>query len=74
MGNSKEIQNTDFNTVETVEYNQWIQLFNQVSSIQTALKDNPNAKGLKQARFAAYNVLADIQILADSLKHQPQHA
>ena len=74
MDNSKEIQNTDFNTIETVEYHQWIRLFNEVCSIQTALKENPNAKGLRQARYAAYNVLADIQMLTDALENQPQYA
>lgn len=73
MDKIKTIKNTDFNTGETVEYYQWVRLFEEVCSIQSALKENPNAKGLKQARSAAYNVLADIQMLADALEHQPQY-
>ena len=73
MDITKDIKNTDFNTVETIEYHQWVHLLEEVCSIQTALKENPNAKGLKQARSAAYNVLADIQMLVDALEHQPRY-
>ena len=73
MDENKDIKNTDFNTIETVEYHQWVRLFEEVCSIQSALKENQNAKGLKLARSAAYNVLADIQMLVDALEHQPRY-
>jgi len=63
-------QQIDLNTTETVEYQKWLQILEGICSIQSALKDNPNAKGLKQARSKAYNVLADIQMLMDSLDNQ----
>jgi len=74
MDKNKDIKSTDFNTGETVEYQQWVRLFEQICLIQTALRENPNARGLKQARSAAYNVLADIQMLSDALERQPQYA
>ena len=64
----------DLNTVETEEYQQWLNVLKGVCAIQTALKENPNSKGLKQARSAAYNVLADIQMLTEALEDQKQHA
>jgi hypothetical protein len=73
MDKNKDIKNTDFNTIETVEYHQWVRLLEEVCLIQLALKENQNTEGLKQARSAAYNVLADIQMLVDALEHKPQY-
>ena len=73
MNNSKSARAIDLSTVETAEYQQWIRLLEGVCSIQSALKEHPNVKGLKQARAKAYNVLADIQVLVDSLEDQPRY-
>ncbi len=55
----------DLNTVDTREYRRWLALLSEISSIQDALKKNPNQEGLKLARSHAYNLLADIQSLLD---------
>lgn len=60
----------DLNTLETAEYHGWIRLLEEICAIQTALKINPNVKGLKLARSSAYNALADIQILMDLIENQ----
>jgi hypothetical protein len=67
--NSKQ-KEINLNSVETAEYHNWIRMLEEVCAIQTALKENPNVKGLKQARSSAYNLLADIQVLMDSIEAQ----
>ena len=67
--NSKQ-KEINLNSVETAEYHNWIRMPEEVCAIQTALKENPNAKGLKQARSSAYNLLAYIHVLMDSIEAQ----
>ncbi len=74
MGNNKMRIQTDLNTVEVTEYQQWINLLEGVCLMHVILKEHPNAKGLRQARSAAYNVLADIQMLVDSIEDQVRYA
>ena len=74
MNNRKTGKEINLNTVETAEYQNWIHLLEGICVIQTALKENPNMKGLKQARSSAYNVLADIQMLMDSIEEQSSYA
>lgn len=68
--NNKEPGMMGLNTVQANEYQHWMLLLNGVCSIQEILKLHPNVQGLDQARSVAYNVLADIQILMDSLHKQ----
>jgi hypothetical protein len=63
-------QQINLNTDESAEYDQWIHLLKEICAIQEALKQHPNSKGLKQARSRAYNVLANIQILLDSIENK----
>jgi len=53
----------DLNTKDTEEYAQWLALIKEIQAIQDALKNEPNARGLKVARSLAYNILADIHEL-----------
>jgi len=70
MSNNKELTMMDLNTVQAGEYQHWMLLLNEVCSIQEILKLHPNVQGLDQARSLAYNVLADIQMLMDSIHRQ----
>ena len=74
MNNRKTGKEINLNTVETAEYQNWIHLLEGICTIQTTLKENPDMKGLKQARSSAYNLLADIQVLMDSIEEQSSHA
>ena len=65
MNNSET--ETDLNTVELDECQSWIDLLEDVCAMQITLKENPNMKGLQQARTSIYNILANIQVLMDSV-------
>ena len=56
---------TDLNTKDTEEYEQWLSLLKEIRAIHDTLQNEPNAKGLKLARSLAYNILADIHALID---------
>lgn len=58
----------DLNTKDTDEYEQWLALLKEIRAIHEALQNEPNANGLKLARSLAYNILADIHELIDTVE------
>lgn len=56
---------TNLNTKDTEEYEQWLALLKEIRAIHDTLQNEPNAKGLKLARSLAYNILADIHSLIE---------
>jgi hypothetical protein len=68
------IETIDLSKLESIEHRYWVRIIEGVSNMNSTLRQQPNMKGLKQARSTGFNVLTDVQMLLDYIEKQYKYA